>query len=69
MLTFELVVGLLLLVREYTARARAEPPRLEENAISLARLQRHAGTVQRQRLVQLRAQALIGDDAFHAAEQ
>lgn len=56
-----------LLVREYSARARAEPA-AETQTSTLAELQRAAVKAQRERLVQLRSQALIGDDAFHVAE-
>jgi CPA1 family monovalent cation:H+ antiporter len=72
-----------LLRREYAARMRFEETadQLESTAgdglslestagdgLSLAALQREAALAQRQRLVVLRAESVIGDDAFHAAE-
>lgn len=54
-----------ILRREYRARmhlANAEPD-------SLADLQQRAALAQRRALVDLRARSVIGDDAFHAAEE
>lgn len=63
------------LIREYEARLRSGERRqpLEgqgaESTGALAELQRRAVEVQRQRLVDLRAGDVIGDDAFHALEE
>jgi monovalent cation/hydrogen antiporter len=57
--------GAEILRSEYRARARAGGA---ERA-SLAELQRRAVKVQRQALVDMRARSVIGDDAFHAAEE
>jgi monovalent cation/hydrogen antiporter len=54
-----------LLQREYQARLR---PDTHEPA-NLARLQKRAVNAQRQALMDLRAREVIGDDAFHAAEE
>jgi CPA1 family monovalent cation:H+ antiporter len=62
--------------REYEARLRlgeelehsAESPVLRSGS-SLGELQRRAVAAQRQTLVALRAASVIGDDAFHAAEE
>jgi Na+/H+ antiporter len=56
-----------LLRREYAARLRSDQQ--GSNTLSLAELQRQAVAVQRQALLDLRARWLIGDDAFHVAEQ
>ncbi|MEJ0035135.1 MAG: Na+/H+ antiporter [Gammaproteobacteria bacterium] len=55
-----------ILRREYQARMRPDAP---EAAESLADLQQHAALAQRRALVDLRARSVIGDDAFHAAEE
>ncbi|MET0390883.1 MAG: cation:proton antiporter [Polyangiales bacterium] len=60
--------GAVLLRREYAARVRVDGVGAA-SVLSLADVQRHAASVQRHRLIELRAQRLIGDDAFHAAEQ
>jgi Na+/H+ antiporter len=56
---------------EYRARMlsgeRADP--LESGETRMTELQRRAVRVQRQVLVELRAREVIGDDAFHAAEE
>lgn len=57
--------GAVLLAREYQARTQPE----YRHGSSLAGLQRLAVSVQRTRLVQMRSESLIGDDAFHAAEE
>jgi monovalent cation/hydrogen antiporter len=57
--------GAEILRSEYRARTRAGGA---ERA-SLAELQRRAVKVQRQALVDMRARSVIGDDAFHAAEE
>jgi CPA1 family monovalent cation:H+ antiporter len=54
-----------ILLREYHARMRPGSSAPE----SLADLQRHAALAQRRALVELRARSVIGDDAFHAAEE
>jgi monovalent cation/hydrogen antiporter len=54
-----------ILRREY--RARTRPGNVEPT--TLTELQQHAVWVQRRRLVELRAGSVIGDDAFHAAEE
>ena len=54
-----------ILRREYQARMRPGDTAPE----GLADLQRHAALVQRRTLVDLRARSVIGDDAFHAAEE
>lgn len=54
-----------ILRREYLARMRSGDP----EAGSLADLQQHAALAQRRALVELRARSVIGDDAFHAAEE
>ena len=54
-----------LLRREYQARMQPGSPEPE----SLADLQQHAALAQRRALVDLRARSVIGDDAFHAAEE
>jgi monovalent cation/hydrogen antiporter len=54
-----------ILRREYQARMR--PGSVEPE--SLAELQQHAVSAQRRTLVDLRANSVIGDDAFHAAEE
>ena len=54
-----------LLRREYQARLRPE----NHEPASLADLQQRAVHAQRQKLVDLRARDVIGDDAFHAAEE
>ncbi len=60
--------ALMLLQREYAARAAggAEAP---AHAASLAKLQGQAVMAQRQRLMELREDGTIGDDAFHAIEE
>jgi len=54
-----------ILRREYRARTqeRDTPP------TSLAELQQHAVLIQRRKLLELRSGSVIGDDAFHAAEE
>jgi hypothetical protein len=54
-----------LLRHEYEARIRPE----NHEPASLATLQRRAVHAQRRALVDLRAREVIGDDAFHAAEE
>jgi len=54
-----------MLRREYLARMQPESP----DAETLADLQTHAALAQRRALVDLRARSVIGDDAFHAAEE
>ena len=54
-----------ILRREYQARMQAGGPESD----SLANLQQHAALAQRRALVDLRARSVIGDDAFHAAEE
>jgi CPA1 family monovalent cation:H+ antiporter len=54
-----------ILRREY--QARMQPGSAEPD--SLADLQQHAALAQRRALVDLRARCVIGDDAFHAAEE
>jgi Na+/H+ antiporter len=54
-----------ILRREYLARMR--PGNTEPE--SLAKLQRQAALAQRRALVDLRSRSVIGDDAFHAAEE
>jgi Na+/H+ antiporter len=54
-----------LLRREYQARMRPGSP----EPASLAALQQRAVHAQRRKLVDLRAREVIGDDAFHAAEE
>ena len=54
-----------ILRREY--QARMQPGSSEPD--SLADLQQHAALAQRRALVDLRARSVIGDDAFHAAEE
>ncbi len=54
-----------ILRREYHARLR--PGNVQPE--SLAELQQQAASIQRRTLVELRARAVIGDDAFHAAEE
>ncbi len=54
-----------ILRREYQARMRPGSTAPE----SLADLQQHAALAQRRALVDLRARSVIGDDAFHAAEE
>jgi len=62
-----------ILRREYEARVRSgdrsviSAARLEES--DLVALQRRAVAAQRQTLMDLRARRVIGDDAFHAAEE
>lgn len=63
-----------ILRREYEARVRsgersasAQTPGVEDS--NLAALQRRAVSAQRQALMDLRARSVIGDDAFHAAEE
>jgi CPA1 family monovalent cation:H+ antiporter len=60
--------ALMLLQREYAARAAggADAP---AHAASLAKLQGQAVMAQRERLMELRRDGTIGDDAFHAIEQ
>lgn len=63
-----------LLQREYEARLRADNTRNSSstnsaNSIKLAELQRELVKIQRQTLMALRAQYVIGDDAFHVAEE
>ncbi len=62
------------LSREYEARLDAGKRGLPveasgERAGALAELQRRAVDAQRQRLIELRARNVIGDDAFHALEE
>ena len=54
-----------ILRREYQARMHSGSPEKDD----LANLQQHAALAQRRALVELRARSVIGDDAFHAAEQ
>jgi CPA1 family monovalent cation:H+ antiporter len=54
-----------ILRREYRARMRPGNAQAE----SLAELQQRAVQAQRRALVDLRARSVIGDDAFHAAEE
>ena len=54
-----------ILRREYRARTRPN----DVAPTSLAELQQHAVQVQRRKLVELRSGSVIGDDAFHAAEE
>src|SRR5262249_32945846 len=59
-----------ILRREYEARMEpgdTEPG--ERGPESLAELQQHAALAQRRALVELRARSVIGDDAFHVAEE
>lgn len=64
-----------LLRREYEARLRANSvdaasaSDVAHNLPKLAELQRQMAAAQRQALVELRARYVIGDDAFHAAEE
>ena len=60
--------------REYEVRIRlseAEPPgmRAEQTGATLAMALRHAVAAQRRALLELRARSIIGDDAFHVAEE
>ncbi len=55
-----------ILRREYQARMQ---PGGGSEPESLADLQQHAALAQRRALVDLRARSVIGDDAFHAAEE
>jgi monovalent cation/hydrogen antiporter len=60
--------------REYEARIRlgeAERPQApaHESGATLAEALRQAVAAQRRALVELRARAVIGDDAFHLAEE
>jgi monovalent cation/hydrogen antiporter len=54
-----------ILRREYQARMQPGSP----EPGNLADLQQHAALAQRRALVDLRARSVIGDDAFHAAEE
>ena len=54
-----------ILRREYQARMQPDA----EEPDTLADLQQHAALAQRRALVDLRARSVIGDDAFHAAEE
>jgi CPA1 family monovalent cation:H+ antiporter len=54
-----------ILRQEYHARMQAGAPAPD----GLARLQQNAALAQRRALVDLRARSVIGDDAFHAAEE
>lgn len=54
-----------ILRREYRARMQPGSPEPDD----LADLQQHAALAQRRALVDLRARSVIGDDAFHAAEE
>jgi monovalent cation/hydrogen antiporter len=54
-----------LLRREYEARMKTDG----SDPGTLADLQQHAALAQRRALVDLRARSVIGDDAFHAAEE
>jgi CPA1 family monovalent cation:H+ antiporter len=57
---------------EYQARLRSgerAPAAEESNETRMTELQRRAVTAQRQVLMNLRARKVIGDDAFHAAEE
>jgi CPA1 family monovalent cation:H+ antiporter len=54
-----------LLRREYQARLQPE----KHEPARLAALQQRAVQAQRQKLIDLRARDVIGDDAFHAAEE
>jgi CPA1 family monovalent cation:H+ antiporter len=57
---------------EYEARVRSgerSPAAEESNETHMTELQRRAVRVQRQVLMSLRARKVIGDDAFHAAEE
>jgi CPA1 family monovalent cation:H+ antiporter len=63
-----------MLRREYEGRVRSgggEPdhPRTELGGQTLPDIQRRAVMVQRQVLLELREKSIIGDDAFHAAEE
>jgi CPA1 family monovalent cation:H+ antiporter len=59
-----------LLRREYAARLRSsEQAAGAESSATIAALQRQAVSVQRRALIDLRARAVIGDDAFHVAEE
>jgi monovalent cation/hydrogen antiporter len=57
---------------EYEARIRSgerAPPGEERGETRMTELQRRAVRAQRQALINLRAQEVIGDDAFHLAEE
>jgi CPA1 family monovalent cation:H+ antiporter len=57
---------------EYEARVRSGerlPEAEESNETRMTELQRRAVRAQRQVLLTLRARKVIGDDAFHAAEE
>jgi CPA1 family monovalent cation:H+ antiporter len=60
-----------MLRREYRARINAGSTASETGpeAGTLGELQRRAALAQRRALVDLRARSVIGDDAFHAAEE
>jgi monovalent cation/hydrogen antiporter len=55
-----------LLRRRYEARLAGGPPESDEPA---GRLMRRAVAAERRRLVELRADGTIGDDAFHRVEE
>jgi CPA1 family monovalent cation:H+ antiporter len=55
-----------ILRREYQARMRPDSPAEPDG---LADLQQRAALAQRRALVELRSRSVIGDDAFHAAEE
>jgi monovalent cation/hydrogen antiporter len=59
------------LKREYETRIRWQKARgdFSENAAGIATLQRRAVAAQRQALIRLRAENVIGDDAFHVIEE
>jgi len=59
------------LKREYETRIRwgEEQVQLAENAAGTAALQRRAVSAQRETLMRLRAEDVIGDDAFHIMEE
>jgi CPA1 family monovalent cation:H+ antiporter len=60
--------ALMLLQREYAARA-AGGAETKAHGASLAKLQGQAVMAQRRRLLELRQDGTIGDDAFHAIEE
>jgi CPA1 family monovalent cation:H+ antiporter len=66
--------SLQILRAEYEARIRSgerqsSPEQAQATETRMTQLQRRAVTVQRRVLMELRAHAVIGDDAFHAAEE
>ncbi|HEX4354165.1 MAG TPA: hypothetical protein VHZ95_14650 [Polyangiales bacterium] len=58
-----------LLRREYETRLRRSEHGSDNVEDELASLQRQSALVQRDALMSLRARSIIGDDAFHAAEE